>query len=183
MSTTPPTKIKRDRKRAKTGESKPFVLQPKHETFCQGIVAGLSQRDAYIGAGWTSQSSASGPGPHMLLKKPAIQHRIAVLQALQRGRLNITMETLLLELEDERQGAIKAENWNAAVTATMAKAKLLGLLVDKAAIDVNLIPMPSDKPLEKVEYSVEEWIAEFSPKQITHLPDGRANTSGSNGHG
>lgn len=63
--------------------------------------------------------------------------RVAELQALNAKRNQITVDTLLAELEENRQAALCAETPQAAAAtaATMGKAKLLGL--DKQIIDLK----------------------------------------------
>ena len=57
--------------------------------------------------------------------------RVEQLQAAHAERHNITIDLLTEQLETARQGAIAAKQFAPAVAATMAKAKLHGLLNDR----------------------------------------------------
>lgn len=78
-----------------------------------------------------------------LLADGKITARIAELQADHQARHNITVDDLLDELEEARQMAKDNGNSSAMVTATMGKAKLLGL--DKQIIDLQTetVPLPT----------------------------------------
>jgi phage terminase small subunit len=73
----------------------------------------------------------------IVLQKPQVQARIAELREAVMDRHNITVDTLLAELEEARTVALKAETpqTSAAVSATMGKAKLLGL--DKKIVEIT----------------------------------------------
>ena len=73
----------------------------------------------------------------IVLQKPQVQARIAELRDAVMDRHNITVDTLLAELEEARTIALKAETpqTSAAVSATMGKAKLLGL--DKKIVEIT----------------------------------------------
>ncbi len=81
-----------------------------------------------------------------LLNHPAVNEHIHLLKAEHKARHMITVDDLLTELEQARVAALKASTpqSSAAVSATMAKAKLLGL--DKQLVEIsgkdgqNLIP-------------------------------------------
>lgn len=69
-----------------------------------------------------------------LLKKVEITARLDELRAKHAERHNINVDDLIKELEEARQAALGAmtPQASAAVGATMGKAKLLGLIVDKS---------------------------------------------------
>src|SRR5262245_1274998 len=102
----------REPKPSKSGRTRTDPFEARHETFCIGIVAGLSQLDAYIGAGFKTNGTRIGNnGPTTLMKRLDIQHRIAVLQAFQRIRLNISVNTLDEDLIEIRTRAKAAERF------------------------------------------------------------------------
>jgi phage terminase small subunit len=72
-----------------------------------------------------------------LFQRPQVQERLAELREKVMDRHNITVDTLLAELEEARQKAMNAETpqASAAVSATMGKAKLLGL--DKKIVEIT----------------------------------------------
>jgi hypothetical protein len=70
-----------------------------------------------------------------------ITARLAELQAAHAARHTVTVDSLLLELEEARAAAMQADPplCGAAVSAIMAKAKLMGL--DKQKIEVSTAPL------------------------------------------
>jgi hypothetical protein len=85
---------------------------------------------------------------------------------MQKGRA--ILELVSGKLLEAYAAALRFEQVGAAVAAMTALAKLLGLNAPEK-VDLS-ISMPSDRPLKRHEYSIEEWIAEFSPKEIEHQP-------------
>lgn len=71
----------------------------------------------------------------IVLQKPQVQARIAELREAVMDRHQITVDTLLAELEEAREVALKSAQASAAVSATMGKAKLLGL--DKKIVEIT----------------------------------------------
>lgn len=73
----------------------------------------------------------------IVLQKPQVQARLAELREVVMERHKITVDTLLAELEEARTAALGAETpqTSAAVSATMGKAKLLGL--DKKIVEIT----------------------------------------------
>ena len=112
-------------------------LTEKQEAFAQGVASGKTQADAY-----RDSYSADNMKPSSLyveastlMSNPKISRRVKQLQEQNSLRNQITVDTLLAELEENRQAALTAETpqAGAATTATMGKAKLLGL--DKQVVD------------------------------------------------
>ena len=114
-------------------------LTVKEEKFCQLVVSLGSQGRAYSEAYETDAKPRSCDVEGCkIAKKPHIAARIAELKAEIKEKHDITVDGLLLELEEARQAALCAETVqsSAAVSATMSKAKLCGL--DKQIIDHNI---------------------------------------------
>lgn len=120
-------------------------LTPKQEKFCQLYVELGNATEAYRQSYDVSDRSSSNNrvSAAKLLASDAIEERIAELRAEHRERHNLTVNDLLDELEEARKAALSAETVqsSAAISATMGKAKLLGL--DKQIIDLR----SGDKPL------------------------------------
>lgn len=66
-----------------------------------------------------------------MLAEDKVQTRLHELQAEAREKHNVTIESLTIELEEARNLAKQEGQASAAVSATMGKAKLHGLVVDK----------------------------------------------------
>lgn len=112
----------------------PVLKNARHEAFAQALATGKTQEDAYADAGFApSRHHAS-----RLATKGNIRARVAELQGMAVKRTLVTIESLTEELEAARAIAIAEKQSSAAVAATMGKAKLHGLVVDKAKSDVNL---------------------------------------------
>ena len=79
----------------------------------------------------------------LLLKHPKVAQRIAELREMARELALVTVCTVTEELEEARRLAIKTEQPSSAVSASMGKAKLHGLIVDK-----NEHSGPEGKPIE-----------------------------------
>ena len=121
-------------------------LTPKQERFCREIVEGKSQADAYRTAYdaenmkpesiWTNAS--------VLMADTKVSSRVAELKQEAARMTALTVEDLVKELEEARNAALGANNPQsaAAVAATMGKAKLLGLAIDKIDATVATRELP-----------------------------------------
>lgn len=125
-------------------------LTPKQERFCQLYIelgnASEAYRQSYDAQKMKSESV--NRRAFELLENSKISARIKALQAEHKARHCVTVDTLLLELEEARQAALQAETVqaSAAVGATMGKAKILGLdkvVVDHRSGDGSMTPLPS----------------------------------------
>jgi len=114
-------------------------MTPKQELFAQVYLETSNASEAYKRA-YNTQANANTVNrkASQLLKHPEVIKLLADLQALHRQRHKLTIDDLLQELEQSRLLALENIQCSAAVTATMSKAKLLGL--DKKA-GVNENPM------------------------------------------
>ena len=111
----------------------------KMESFCLAYVETGNASEAYRRSYNTSNmadKTAQREG-YNTLQNPLIQARIEELRKKVMERHEITVDTLLAELEEARQRAMNAETpqVSAAVGATMGKAKLLGL--DKMIVELT----------------------------------------------
>ena len=97
----------------------------------------ISSLNKHIRAGYSKKTAYSIGEEN--LRKPEIQKAIeaGVLEARQRAQT--TLDDILNELDENRRYALMAETpqSSAATAATMAKAKLLGFIVDKVSFKVE----------------------------------------------
>lgn len=111
----------------------------KMEAFCLAYMETGNATEAYRRSYNIENMIASSVGREawIVLQKPQVQARIAELREVVMERHKITIDTLLAELEEARQKAMNAETpqASAAVSATMGKAKLLGL--DKKIVEIT----------------------------------------------
>tara|TARA_B100000767_G_scaffold269944_1_gene292707 strand:+ start:612 stop:1040 length:429 start_codon:yes stop_codon:yes gene_type:complete len=112
-------------------------LTPKQDAFAMAYIetgnASEAYRTAYDVNDNTSDNTISVEASK-LRKNPKITLRILELQELLRVRHSITVDSLTKELEQARLTAQEAGQASIMVSATMGKAKLHGLLTDKAQI-------------------------------------------------
>ena len=113
------------------------TLTPKQEAFAMAYVecgnASKAYKAAYDVNENTTDNSISVEASK-LKNNPKITLRILELQELAQERHLITVDSLTKELEQARLTASEAGQASPMVAATMAKAKLHGLLTDKAEI-------------------------------------------------
>lgn len=107
----------------------------RQEKFAQHIVEGKHLMAAYTAAGYEGNSEVA----RNLLNKKQIKQRIQELQERQVQRHDVTVDSLILELESARKSARKWHQSGTMVQATLAKAKLLGLLETKLRVEGTLV--------------------------------------------
>lgn len=108
----------------------PSLDNPKHERFAQELAKGKSQAEAYAEAGYVADEGNAC----RLTGNDKVQARVAEIQERGAVRAEITVSSILGELEQARLAALSAATpqSGAAVAASMGKAKLLGLVIDKS---------------------------------------------------
>lgn len=108
----------------------PALENPRHERFAQELAKGKTQAEAYQIAGY----APSEPNASRLTSNEKVQARVAEIQERGAIRAEVTVSTLLEELEAARIAALAAATpqSSAAVAASLGKAKLLGLITDKS---------------------------------------------------
>ena len=113
-------------------------MTPKQEQFARLYVETGNASEAYRQAYNTDNMKPETVTneAYKLLQDPDISAMVDDLKAEARQRHAVTVGDLLHELEQARAAALAAPTpqSSAAVSATMGKAKMLGLLVDKAEI-------------------------------------------------
>lgn len=110
----------------------PALRNPRHERFARYVMKYGVALHAFVKAGYRSNKPASlRSAASRLLASVNVQARIQELQAMALKRHEITVDTLLGDLEADRGLAHREGQGSAAVQATMAKARLLGLIVDR----------------------------------------------------
>ena len=105
----------------------PILPNPRHESFAQALAKGKSAADAYVEAGYNPSRSAAS----RLSTNVNIMSRVAELQEKGAKKVDVTLESLAVELDEARDLAKSEKQSSAMVSATMGKAKLFGLVIDK----------------------------------------------------
>ena len=113
-------------------------LTPKQEAFAQAYVesgnASEAYRRSYNAEKMTNETI--NVAACKLLANDKVAIRVKQLQEKAAKRHDITVDDLIRELEEARKLAMQTEKAGPAVTATMGKAKLLGM--DKQIIETTM---------------------------------------------
>jgi phage terminase small subunit len=110
----------------------PALENARHERFAQELAKGKTQEQAYIDAGY--EPDAARFNASRLITNDNVAARVAELQERAAIKVEWDIADAIRELEEARVAAGSAETVQASamISATMGKAKLLGLVVDKA---------------------------------------------------
>ncbi len=105
----------------------PILPNPRHEAFAQALAKGKTADEAYALAGYKPDRGNAS----RLTANDSIQTRVAELQGRVAKKVEVTVESLAAELEEARALAKGEKQSSAMVSATLGKAKLFGLIIDK----------------------------------------------------
>lgn len=122
-----------------------MALTPKQEAFCQAYLESGNASAAYRLAYNTKAKDAVIWGEaSALLQHPMVSLRIKALQGELAAKHAVTRDSLTAQLFEDRQLAYEMRNPSAAIAATMALAKLHGLLIQRAEITAPDKPIALD---------------------------------------
>jgi len=116
-------------------------LTTKQEKFCECIVSGMTQADAYkeaYSAGKMGRNAIYVAASE-LMDDHKISLRIAELRKPVAEKAQITLESHLFDLLKLRNIAVQKDQIGAAITAEIARGKAAGVHVEKSQIDINNI--------------------------------------------
>lgn len=142
------------------------ILNIRQEKFCQGLAEGLPQSRAYIEAGYNARGNAAEVEASKMVRLPKVAARIAELRAEAATRSAVNVDDLVADLNIMFKLALATKNPGAGVAAVMGKAKLLGLIVDKAEVATTQ-RKPMREPGDGGQMTLDAWQAKFAPK-LTH---------------
>lgn len=106
----------------------------RHERFAQELAKGASQLSAYVAAGYRPDDGAAA----RLSGNVRVRARLTELLERAAEKAVITAADIARQLDEDRAFAKSCAVPAAMVSATMGKAKVLGLIVDKAQIDTAM---------------------------------------------
>src|SRR5262245_23553913 len=109
------------------------LKNPRREAFCQLRVQGKTRDEAYRLAGYKPNRQNAA----RLTTKDDIKGRVAELQAELKQTYECTVEMMARQFDEDRAFAIACKAPSAAVAASVAKAKLFGLEVDRHTVNVT----------------------------------------------
>jgi hypothetical protein len=107
----------------------PVLRNPRHEKFAQEVAKGKTATAAMAAAGYSDPRNST-----RLTKNDEIRGRIEELQERGAVRAEVTVASLLGELEEARKLALKRGQASAAAQCSMGKAKILGLIIDRREV-------------------------------------------------
>lgn len=110
----------------------------RHERFAQELAKGKSKFGAYKAAGYSADRGAAV----RLSANASIGKRVAALKAKAAEKIIVTVADIAQQLDEDREFARELESASAAVSATMGKAKVLGLLEDRTKVDITTAGQP-----------------------------------------
>lgn len=117
-------------------------LTVKQEKFCQKYIELGNASEAYRQSYKAENMSVDAVKVEAsrLLDNPNVALTIAELQKAQQKRHEVTVDTISRELDEARLVALSEKQASAAVSASMGKAKLHGLITEKAEnkSDINI---------------------------------------------
>ena len=110
----------------------PVLENQRYELFAQSLAQGKTSQQAYSDAGY----KPSRKNAWRLKVNKDIRARVFELQEAGAKSVEVSVASLLAELEQARARATTLNQLSAAVRATAEKAKISGLLVEKQQIEV-----------------------------------------------
>jgi hypothetical protein len=105
----------------------------RHERFAQELAKGETADAAYAAAGFKANRGNAAT----LKANQSVRERVTELQARAAEKAVITAADIARQLDEDRDFARQCATPAAMVSATMGKAKVLGLIVDKAQVDAQ----------------------------------------------
>ena len=110
-------------------------LTPKQEAFCLAYMETGNASEAYRLAGYSTKATPKtiNEAASRLLKDSKVVARLSTLRERAVKKTLVTVESIAAELDEARALALSAEvsQPSAAISASMGKAKLYGLIIDK----------------------------------------------------
>lgn len=119
-----------------------MTLTAKQEKFCQGVAKGLTYSDAYREAydADKMKTETINRKAKELIDNGKVAARIDKLKQRALKRYDLTVDDIISELEEAREIAKEMKTSAAMVSASMGKAKLLGMVVDNVSARISQAP-------------------------------------------
>jgi hypothetical protein len=105
----------------------PVLSNAKHERFAQELAKGKTADEAYVMAGFKENRSNAA----RLNAKEHIRSRVEQIQGRAAEKAAVTVKDIAAQLDEDRAFARQVGSAAASVSATMGKAKVLGLVIEK----------------------------------------------------
>ena len=111
-----------------------MALTPKQEAFCQAIVAGQNQSDAYRAAykvGKSTKPETVNQAASRIMADSNVAARVEELRKPVIAAAQMTLESHLRRLEELSRAAEDINQFSAAIAAEVSRGKAAGLYVEK----------------------------------------------------
>ncbi len=105
------------------------LRNPRYEIFAQEFAKGKSATEAMALAGYSDPRNST-----RLTKNDEIRRRVHEIQNRGAARAEVSVASLVQEFDEARNLALERGQASAAVAATMGKAKITGLMVERAEV-------------------------------------------------
>lgn len=123
------------------------LKNPKHERFSQALSKGETADEAYVIAGYSENRGNAA----RLKANEGILRRVEELQGRAADKAVVTIQDIAAQLDEDRTFARSVKSASAAVAATLGKAKVLGLVIERAELTGK-----DGGPIETVDLSESE---------------------------
>ena len=145
------------------------MLSARQEAFCRNLTEGLSQYEAYLKAGYRSNDrNATDAHAARLVRNGKVASRLAELQRQAAQKATVTAESVAAELDIAFRLAFQNRQAAACVAASMGKAKLFGLIVDRAEVEQTIKRKPVVDPDAPGEMSLVDWQKKYGGSLLGH---------------
>lgn len=131
-------------------------LTPKQAAFVSEYVKDCNGKQAAIRAGFSEKTAEQQAS--RLLRNVKVMDAVAELQKKAQERNEITVDDIIRELDENRRVALNAPipQASAATAATLGKAKILGLLIEKQ--ETKHTGTITQEVREAPKLTKEEWL-------------------------
>jgi phage terminase small subunit len=152
-------------------------LTPKQEAFCLAYIETHNASEAYRRAYATKASAKTiHEKASRLLAEGKVRARLKELRKGHAERHEVTVDSLVKELDEARLLAIATKAPAAAVSATMGKGKLLGLVAEKSPVSRRVEDLTDAelqaiirKPKTETIDETARWIESLLQEQEEHV--------------
>ena len=136
-----------------------WLNDEREECFCLLIADGLPLAIAFKTAGYTAKDKTNSA--LKLFKAPRIQERVTAILKARASHPAVSLSEVTDMLKRVYVGALHSNEFTPAHNAAFSLARLYGLVVDRAQLDV--IRRPSREPDAPSEVSMGAWIEALPP--------------------
>lgn len=147
-----------------------MLLNARQEAFCRCLVEGVPASRAYEQAGYDARNNAAEVNASRLLRNAKVAKRLRELQVDAAHKAAVTAETVAAELDAAYKLAFANRQAAACVAASMGKARLYGLIVDRQELRAEVVRKPAADPNAPTEMSLADWSQKYGGTVIEHQP-------------